>query len=182
MLAEVEDFKIGESIINKVRFADNTAIIVKTQEELQDMVNRLVATGRKYGMEINIDKSQVMRVSKSNESLQIKVNSRELKQVDHFKYLGSVLTRDGYCRKEIKLIFSRTKEACNIKISPLTSKLHFDVRMILVRCYFWNIGMYGSETWTLGKLERKYLEIFKMWCCRRMEKKKWSEKVTKKSP
>ena len=67
------------------------AIIAKTQEELQDMVNRLVDTGRKYGMEIN--KSQVMRVSRSNESLQIKVNNRELKEVDHFKYLGSVLTK-----------------------------------------------------------------------------------------
>ena len=43
----------------------------KTQEELQDMVNRLVDTGRKYGMEVNIEKSQVMRVSRSNESLQI---------------------------------------------------------------------------------------------------------------
>ena len=45
-------------------------------------------------MEINIDKSQVMRVSSGNKSLQIKVNNRELKEVDHFKYLGSVLTRD----------------------------------------------------------------------------------------
>jgi hypothetical protein len=43
------------------------------------MVNRLIDTGRKYGMEINIDKSQVMRVSRGNESLQIKVNNRELK-------------------------------------------------------------------------------------------------------
>ena len=33
-------------------------LTAKTQEELQDMVNRLVDTGRKYGMEINIDKSQ----------------------------------------------------------------------------------------------------------------------------
>jgi hypothetical protein len=48
-------------------------------EELQDMVKRLVNTGRRYGMEINIDKSQVMRVSRSNEPLQIKVNNRELK-------------------------------------------------------------------------------------------------------
>ena len=84
-------------------FADDTAIITKTQEELQDMVNRLVDTGKKYGMEINIDKSQVMRVSRSNESLQIKVNNRELKEVDHFKYLGSVLTRDGNCTREIKM-------------------------------------------------------------------------------
>ena len=61
------------------------------------MVNRLVDTGRKYDMVINIDKSQIMRVSRSNESLHIKVNNRELKEVDHFKYLGSVLKRNGYC-------------------------------------------------------------------------------------
>ena len=66
------------------------------------MVNRLVDTGRKYGMEINIDKPQEMRVSRSNVSLQIKINNRELKEVDHFKYFGSLLTRVGYCTREIK--------------------------------------------------------------------------------
>ena len=45
---------MGGRIINKVRFADVMSIIAKTQEELQDM-NTLVGTGRKYGMEINID-------------------------------------------------------------------------------------------------------------------------------
>jgi Reverse transcriptase (RNA-dependent DNA polymerase). len=48
-----------------MRFADDTSIIAKTQEEFQDMVNRLVGNGRKYGMEFNIDKSQVMRVSEN---------------------------------------------------------------------------------------------------------------------
>ena len=71
-LDEVGYFKSGGRLINKVGFGHDTAIIAKTLEELQDMVNRLVNTGRKYGMEINIDKSQVMRVSWSNESLQIK--------------------------------------------------------------------------------------------------------------
>ena len=36
--------------------------------------------------------------------------------------------------------------------------------------------MYGSETWTLGKLERTYLKSFETWCCRR-KKVNWSEKV-----
>jgi hypothetical protein len=99
-LDDVWDFKIGGGVINKVRFANHTAIIAKTQEELQDM-NRLVDTRIKYGMEINIDKSQVVRVSRSNQSLQIKVNIKKLKEVDHFKYLGGVLTRDGYCTREI---------------------------------------------------------------------------------
>ena len=48
----------------------------------------------------------------------------------------------------------------------------------LGRRYVWSIVFYGSETWIQRKLERKYLESFEMWCWRRMEKIKWSEKVT----
>ena len=54
------------------------------------MLNRLIDTGRKYGMEIKIDKTEIMRVSRSKESLWIKVGNRELKEVDHFKYLGGM--------------------------------------------------------------------------------------------
>ena len=66
------------------------------------MVNRLVETGRKYGMEININKSPVMRVYRRNESLQVKVNNRELKQIDHFKCLESVLAKNCYCTRKNK--------------------------------------------------------------------------------
>ena len=38
-LAEVADIKIGGRNINKMRSADATDIIAKTQEKLQDMVN-----------------------------------------------------------------------------------------------------------------------------------------------
>ena len=56
-----------------------------------------------------------MRVSRSNELLKIKVNSIELKEVDHFKYIGSVLTRDGYCTREIKMRIAIAKEVFNRK-------------------------------------------------------------------
>ena len=39
-LAEIGDLKSGGRSIDKVRFEDDTAITAKTQEELQDMVNR----------------------------------------------------------------------------------------------------------------------------------------------
>ena len=67
------------------------------------------------------------------------------------------------------------KEAINRK---MISKLNIKLRKNLVRCYIWSIGLYGPETWTLRKLEQKYLVSFEMWCSRRMEKIKWSEKVT----
>ena len=78
---------MGKGLLIKSDFADGTAIIAKTLEELEDMVNRMVDTEGKNDMEISIDKSQVMRVSRRNEWLQIKVMG-ELEEADNFKYLG----------------------------------------------------------------------------------------------
>jgi hypothetical protein len=78
LMKEIGDLKIVEELIIRSDLRMIRLIIAKTQEELQDMVNRLVDTGKKYDMEINIHTSQVMRVSRSNEPLQIKVNNREL--------------------------------------------------------------------------------------------------------
>jgi hypothetical protein len=41
-----------------------------------------------------------------------------------------------------------------------------------------DITLYGSVTWKLTKLERKYLERFEIWCWSRTETIKWSDKVT----
>ena len=71
------------------------------------------------------------------------------------------------------------KERFNRKMSMVTSKLNIKLKEKLVRCYGWSITSYGSETWTLRKLKRKYVESFEMRCWRRMEKIKWPEKITK---
>ena len=66
--------------------------------------------------------------------MQIEVNNRELKEFDYFKYLGNVLTRDGYCTKKIKMRIVTAKEAFNRKMSLLTSKLNIELKKKLVRC------------------------------------------------
>jgi len=38
----------------------------------------------------------------------------------------------------------------------MTSKLNIELKKKFVRCYVWSIALYGSETWTLKNLERKY--------------------------
>jgi hypothetical protein len=40
-----------------------------------------------------------------------------------------------------------------------------------------SIALYGAETWTLRKVDQKYLESFEMWCWRRMEKISWTNHV-----
>jgi hypothetical protein len=44
-------------------------------------------------------------------------------------------------------------------------------------CYTWSIVFYGAETWTLRKIDQKYLESFEMWCWIRMETISWTDCV-----
>jgi hypothetical protein len=69
------------------------------------------------------------------------------------------------------------KAAFNSKKTLFTSKLDLDLRMKLVKCYIWSITLYGAETWTLRKLDQKYLESSEMWCWRRLEKISWTVRV-----
>jgi hypothetical protein len=41
----------------------------------------------------------------------------------------------------------------------------------------WSIAVYGAKTWTLQKVNQKYLERFEMWCWRRIEKIIWTYHV-----
>jgi hypothetical protein len=43
------------------------------------------------------------------------------------------------------------------------------IRWQSVNCYIRRIASFGAENWTLRKVEKKYPEIFEMWCSRRME-------------
>jgi hypothetical protein len=45
-----------------------------------------------------------------------------------------------------------------------------------MKCYIWSIALYGAETWTLRKIDQKYLENFEMWLWKRMETS-WSVRV-----
>jgi hypothetical protein len=69
------------------------------------------------------------------------------------------------------------KAAFNKNKTLFTNKLDLNVRKQLVKCYIWSITLYGAETWTLRKVDQKYLESFEMWCWRRMKKISWTDRV-----
>jgi hypothetical protein len=75
-------------------------------------------------------------------------------------------------QQEIKARIAMVKAAFNKK-TLFTSKLDLELRKKLVKCYIWSIALYGVETWTLQKLDHKYLESFEIWCWRRMEEISW---------
>jgi hypothetical protein len=52
------DFKIGGQIIHTVKYADDLLLLAKEEKVLQDMIDKLIETGRCNGMELNVEKQK----------------------------------------------------------------------------------------------------------------------------
>ena len=110
------------------------------------MVDKLIEIGRCYGMEMKVEKTKVMRISRQSSSVTIMIDQKQLENVECFKYLGSILTNDGICTCEIKSRIAMANAAFNKKKTVFTSKLELNLRKKLVKCYIWSMALYGGET------------------------------------
>ena len=52
------------------------------------------------------------------------------------------------------------KEALTGSEAVSAETLKKELRKRLVKCFVWSVALYGSETWTLGRNEEKWLEPF----------------------
>jgi hypothetical protein len=59
-----EDFKIGGQVICTEKYADDLVLLTKEETVLQGVIDRLIEIGRHYGMEMNVEKMKVMRISR----------------------------------------------------------------------------------------------------------------------
>jgi len=128
-------FTIGGKIIQTVKYADDLVLLAKEERVLQDMIAKLIEIGRCYGMEMNVEKNKIMRISRQPFPVKIMIDQKQLENVVCFKYLGSVLTNDGICTCEIKCRIAMAKAAFNKKRTLFTSTLDLESRKKLVKCH-----------------------------------------------
>jgi hypothetical protein len=136
------------------------------------MIDKLIETGRCYGMEMNVQKTKITRVSRKRSPVTIFIAQKQLEDVEYCKCLGIILTNDGRCTCGIKSRIAMAKAAFSKKKKKnlFTSTLDLNLRKKLVKCYIFSMAFYGAESWTLQAADQKHLESFEMWCWRRMEK------------
>ena len=82
------DFNIGGQIIQTVKYADDLVLMAKEETVLQSMTDKLIETGRYYGMEMNVEKTKVMRISRQSSPVTITIDQKQLENVKCFKIFG----------------------------------------------------------------------------------------------
>ena len=91
--------KITTYALRKIMYADDLVIVAEHREELQ---GALEEWNDMYGLKMNLDKTEVMRVGKQRDELNIRLEEKDIKQVKHFVYLGGNISENGRVELEVQ--------------------------------------------------------------------------------
>ena len=85
--------------INNLRSADDTTLMVESEEELKSLLMKVKEESEKVGLKLNIQKTKIMR---SGPITSWQIDGETVETVRDFIFGGSKITADGDCSQEIK--------------------------------------------------------------------------------
>ena len=127
----------------------------------------------KVGLKLNIQKITIMASSPVNHFMAHRwgnsVNSGWL------YFLGSNITADGDCSHEIKrLLLLGRKVITNLDSTLKIRDITLPTKVYLVKAMVFPVVIYGCESWTVKKAERRRIDAFELWCWRRLLRVPWT--------
>ena len=143
--------KIARRNINNLRYADDTTLMVESEEELKSLLIKVKEENEKVGLKLNIQKLKIMALGPIT-SWQIDGETEET--VASFIFWGSKITADGDCSHEIKrcLLLGR-KVITNLDSILECRDITLSTKVHVVKAKVFPVVMYGYESWTKKKSE-----------------------------
>ena len=92
-----------------------------------------------------------------------------METVIDFIFLGSKITVDSDCDHEIKrCLLLGTKAVTSLDNILRNRDITLPTKVCLVKAMVFPVVMYGCESWTVKKAERRRIDAFELWCWRRL--------------
>ena len=132
-------------------------------------------------MILNIKKTKIMA---SNPISSRQTEGGKVEAVIDLIFLGSKITADGDCSHEIKRRLLLARKAMTNLDSILKSRditLPTKLHLVEVKAVVFPVVMYGCESWTVKKAECQRINIFELWCWRRLLRVPWSARRSNQS-
>ena len=103
-------------------------------------------------------------------------------EVVFFFFFGSKITADGDCSHEIKrhLLLGR-KIVANLESILKSRDITLSTKVHLVKAMVFPVVMYGCESWTIKKAERRRISAFELWFWRRLLRVPWTARRSNQS-
>ena len=127
---------------------------------------------KKDDLKLNILKTKIMALGPITSR---QIDGETMETVTDFIFLGSKITADGDCSREIKRHFLLRRKAMSNLDSILKSRdITLPTKVCLVKAMVFPIVLYGFESWTIKKAEHQRIDAFELWCWRRLLRVPWT--------
>lgn len=145
-----------QPVMNVLAYADDIAQLDSSEQDLQEHLNKWHECFTKYGLKLNIQKTEVVVLARSRINTNTSLNNQTIKQVSTFKYLGSTISEDGLIDHEIIARIKKFSQNVGFLYRLLKDKnVPKKVKKIILVGILRPILLYGSETWTISKNNMK---------------------------
>ena len=134
--------------------------MAESKEELKSLLMRVKEESEKTDLKLNIQKTKIMA---SGPITSWQLEGEKVEIVTDFIFLGSKITADGDCHHEIKrrLLLGR-KAMTNLESILKSRDITLPTKICLVKAMVSPVVMYGCESWTIKKTERRRIDAFEL--------------------
>ena len=105
------------------------------------------------------------------------IDGETVETVSDFILGGSKITAYGDCSR----LFLGRKVMTNLDSIFKTRDITLPTKVRLVKAMVFPVVMYGSESWTVKKAERRRIDAFELWCWRRLLRVPWTPRRSNQS-
>ena len=133
----------------------------------------------KVGLKLTIQKTKIIA---SGPITSWEIDGETVETVSDFIFWGSKITADGDCSYEIKrcLLLGR-KVITNLDSIFKSRDISLPTKVWLVKAMVFPVVMYGCESWTVKKAERRRIYAFELWCWRGLLTVPWTARRSNQS-
>jgi hypothetical protein len=159
-------------------YADDIALLSSKHQHLQEKTERLCKHAESIGLQINTDKTKVLRFNHKVANL-IRIKEKDIQDVDTFTYLGAIVNKTGGSTEDIKHRLGLARNAFAI-LGPLwkSNKYSRRTKLRIFNSNVMSVLLYGAEMWKLNSSDITRLETFQRNCLRRILGIFWPMKLT----
>src|SRR5574337_680384 len=153
--------------------------MAESEEKLKSLLMNVKVESEKVGLKLNIQKTKIMA---SGPITSWEIDGETVETMSDFIFLGSKITAEGDCSHEIKrrLLLGR-KVMTNLESMFKSRDITLSTKVRLVKAMVFPVVMYGCESWTVKKAERRKIDVFELWCWRRLLRVPWTARRSNQS-
>ena len=175
--------KISTSHFLELQYADDCALMSHSPEGLQEAISTVADLYSKFGLEINIRKTEVLNWTGETPTTAVSdivINETPLQVASSFKYLGAWLSNDCKLDTEINSRICQASRSFG-RLQGRVFKNHNLALATKIKVYTavcLSTLLYGSESWTLYSRHVKMLEAWHIKSLRCILGVTWRDRLT----